>query len=178
LGNWTAIALVFGATILGVAFFFSRFNPLWSAIERWPRTLERQDLTAKFDGMIRFSNPGSRLDLCEVNSHDVLSFIKRTPAGESGLVLRICARALPVDLGEILVSHASLAFPASSELVPEAVAGEFRIKYSSPGALEALTRAVAEALEHPPGSRYRASTTGPTDDDAINEYFGLNTPSA
>ena len=157
--------------LLGLRLFFSNLNPLWGLWERWPRILDKQNLHGKFDGLIRFGVPGARCSFTEVDTDSSFSFIKESPAGQTGVLLDVRANSLPVDLASLLERQSALALPAGACVAQGSAPGEFHLHGAESAELVAIAHKVAVALGHSSSSKYRCHTTGPNDAKAISEFL-------
>jgi hypothetical protein len=164
--------------VLVLWFLNSNANPLWHLIERWPRTLDRQSLLGKVDGLVRFGMPGASWTFKETVSGDRIALIKTGSAGESGLILAVSSRVPKANLADALAHHAELALGRGHRLRPGASPGSFEIKCDDPALLVAVIRKVAELLNHSRLAKYSAHSTGPADWEEVREYFGLGGPAA
>ena len=176
--TWIEVAIWGFVVLLGLWFLNSNANPLWKIIEQWPRTLDRQELFAKFDGMIRFGMPGASLIFQETSSGDRISFIKTSPTGESRLVLAIESQSTHSDLRDSIEQHAQLALGRGHQLCPSAEPNSYEVQCDDPAVLVGLLRKLAELLAHDPTARYRARSKGPSDWNEVREYFGIGGPAA
>ena len=157
------------ACVLTVAllwFLQSAYNPLWDIWARWPRSIEASHLDAKFEGLIRFGQPGAGILLISVAASDSVAFQKASPPGSSEFHLTIKPET---EVGE----RAALSLGGEDHLQVCPDQPGFLVSCSEPARLEAFTREVLRSLRHSPDERYSVVFHGPTDAEAINEYYGL-----
>lgn len=164
----TEIILICALVVTVLWFFQSAYNPLWEIWAQWPRTLAASDLSAKFDGLIRFGQPGAGISLASREKHDTVSFSKTRGPGSGEFCLSVCSEEQP-RLAEL----ASLALGENGHLEQRSGEPAFVVSTTEPSRLEALTRELVRELHHSPDERYRVVFRGPSDTDAVNEYFGL-----
>lgn len=156
-------------------------SPLWRAIDRRPRRLEAAELTERFDGLVRFGLEGAFLGIRERRSGEEVRFVKRldppgfsfdvridTAQPESELQGRIDNAITPlgVRMGATFVrrndSNPGIAMHLSGEALGD------------PVALEGFASLLIRCLGHPDEARYRILFEGPSDQEAVREYFGLS----
>jgi hypothetical protein len=150
-------------------FLPSRYNPVWEVWARWPRTLAASDLSAKFDGLIRFGQPGSGISLASKGTRDIVSFSKMSGPGSGEFSLLVHSE-MPPEIG----GSASLVLGENGHLDRKSNEPGYTVSSVDPARLEALTREIIRSLRHSPDERYRVVFRGPSDARAVNEYFGLN----
>ena len=159
----TDIVLMFALGFVLLWFLQSEHNPLWDVWARWPRTLEASELTPKFDGLIRFGQPGSGISLTSAAHQHTVSFVK-TSGPESGEF----QLTLPLDEAVPFVE------PTLGQGI-QILRGEsgFIVSSVDPARLEGLARQILRNLGHTLTERYRVDAHGPTDWSAVYDYFGL-----
>jgi hypothetical protein len=172
----TGIVAILLAVFLACAliFYFVRFPPRG-------KTLEKCRLSEKFHGLIRFGENESFLALKSLQTGDFVSFTKCVPDNSQHWYFEVSLLGPHVSSKVIDEIRPRLAIITSELRINGTVNHEGDLVYFSlagtglmdHNALEGFARLLLKALGHGDFSKCRVTSEGPTNWEAVKEYYQL-----
>ena len=169
------------AVIYGAYVAFREFSVWWGQTSA--RTVDDAKLSAKFHGLILFGLDGVHQDISPVSSDTLIRFTKIVSHSDEDFVFRIDVSSAQIsdeNLQKLLkrisgIGGGTVSLMRSND---QSLTGEIRGSivrdYHS---LESVARSLISALGFDRDAKFKFRSKGPSDHQAVKEYFGLRSSS-
>jgi len=165
-----------------LACFYGAYRALLAFSIWWnqtsARTVDQAKLSADFHGIILFSLDGGYQDIRSTSSGVLIRFTKSMKEDET-FTFRIDVRSAPISDAKLEAFLTRVHGLAGGEISlcragDQDLAGEIRGPLANNyQALESVTRSLITALGFESNAKFKFRSGGPSDHQAVKEYFGL-----